>query len=85
MENILTGLITTALTEGAKKIQAVPINEGQKARIRTLVLVLSTVGAVAEAYLSGHLETSALIPIVASSAVNFLISTITYHGYKLLK
>jgi hypothetical protein len=75
---IMNGIIVSLLTEGAKKIQAIPVNSGQKARVRTLVFGLSFIVTALNAFLDGNLSTSNLIPIIANSVNGFLVSSIVY-------
>ena len=56
MENALIGGLVTILTQLLKKAPAVPLNEGQKGRIKIFVLLISSVCAVAMAYVTGDLN-----------------------------
>lgn len=80
MEQLLSGFLVTILTQVAKKTQNIPINEGEKGKIRTLVVVLSTVTTLATAYLDGSLASSSALQLVADSLSTWIYSVIAYHG-----
>jgi hypothetical protein len=49
-----------AFTAGAKAIKAIPVSEGQTARVRTLAGVLSAVASIGVAYANGNLDGATL-------------------------
>lgn len=82
---LLVAIISSALLQAAKKVQAIPLHEGQKARLRTALAVFVVAGGFVTAYLDGSLET-----YVASDYVQLgLVSAVTWvlgHGvYKISK
>jgi hypothetical protein len=56
MENALIGGLVTILTQLLKKAPAVPLNEGQKGKIKAVVVIVSALCAVAMAYVTGDLS-----------------------------
>lgn len=80
---LLVAILSSGLLQAMKKIQAIPVNAGQTARLRTVLVVLVFAGNFLTAYLNGTLET-----FVASDYVQLgFVSAITWglaHGvYKL--
>ena len=71
-------------TQLVKRIQAVPINDGQKTRIRTFVGVATFGLTVLTAYLNGNLE-SVLSPQMIEVGVATIISWgVSHLAYKKL-
>lgn len=60
MENALIGGLVTILTQLLKKAPAVPLNEGQKGKIKVFVVLISLLCVVAMAYVTGDLTNSRL-------------------------
>jgi hypothetical protein len=54
MENALIGGLVTV--QVLKKAPAVPLNEGQRGKIKTVVVIVSAVCAVVMAYITGDLS-----------------------------
>lgn len=80
MENVIGGLVVTLLTEGAKRVNAVPINENQKGRVRALVGVLSILVAVLTAYVDGTLLNGDTLNVVGNALSNWILATVAYYG-----
>ena len=81
MENIFTffaPIVLSLITQGVKKVEMIPINAGQKARIRTFVGVGAFILALTEAYLNGTLSSSPLLPILGDTIVNYVGASVTY-------
>ena len=71
-------------TEGVKRIQAIPINDGQKIRIRTFVGITTFVLTALTAWLNGNLE-SVLSPQMIEVGIATGASWLLAHfGYKKL-
>jgi hypothetical protein len=66
MENALTGGLVTILTQLLKKVPAVPLNEGQKGKIKAMVVIVSALCPVAMAYVTGDLSN---IEVVLKDAI----------------
>jgi hypothetical protein len=66
MENALIGGLVTILTQLLKTAPAVPLNEGQKGKIKVFVVLISSVCAVAMAYVTGDLTN---IEVVLQDAI----------------
>lgn len=81
MEQFISGLIVSLLTQGAKKMEAVPISEDQIGRIRILTGALSIVAALLVSYLHGTLSTDPVISTVGSALSTYLMSILSYHGF----
>lgn len=81
MENAISGLVISLLTQGAKRLKGVPITDAQKFRIRGLMLVLSSIGALGIAYLDGTLLQSNAIDLVGSSLTNYIFAILSYYGF----
>lgn len=79
--NLIVAIISSLLTQGAKKVQSIPINAGQVAKLRFLVGALSLVGAGAEAYLNGTLSDPNYINLLSDSIYNYALSTGVYAGF----
>ena len=86
MELIIQQLLAPALvilaTQGVKKASAIPVNQGQTARIRTVAGVLSFTSALLAAFASGELE-GFLNPDMVNVGVNAVVTFLIAHvGYK---
>lgn len=77
-EQLLGGLLVTLLTQVAKKVSFIPVNEGQTKRLRILAGVLSVLVVLLNDYLSGSLVDSTALQVIADSAVNYGVSFLTY-------
>jgi len=69
--NLISGFVLSGAMKGAKKVQAIPIGEGQKGRIRIVLLVLSALVSFGNAYLSGELASETLLKPFVDSLVTF--------------
>lgn len=76
----ISGVIVTLITEGLKKIPGIPVNDGEKAKIRTIVVILSLVCGVVVSYLDGSLATSGAVAPLVDSVTSWIYSTVFYHG-----
>ena len=77
---VMVGVILA--TQGVKKLSFIPINSGQKARIRTFVGVATFVATALTAWSDGNLESVLspdMINVGVTSAVTFLLA---HWGYK---
>ena len=71
-----------AATQGVKKLSFIPINDGQKARIRTFVGIATFVGTVLTAWSDGNLE-SVLSPDMINVGVTWGATwALAHFGYK---
>ena len=71
-------------TQLVKKAQAVPINDGQKARIRTFVGVSTFILTALTAYLNGNLESvlsPQMIEVGVATGFSWLVSHMAYKGF----
>ena len=78
---IMVGVILA--TQGVKKISLIPINEGQKTRIRTFVGVATFVGTALTAWSNGNLESILspdMINVGVTAGVTFLLAHFGYKG-----
>lgn len=82
---ILVTILVPLLTQGVKKIQAIPISEGQTAKVRTFVGISTFVLTATGAYLAGDLQ-SVLSPEILQvglvSVINFLVILVGHKGVK---
>lgn len=78
---MVNGLIVSALTQIAKKVEKIPVNSGQTGRIRGVVFGLSILLTGLQAFLDGNLATSNIIPILAHSIQNFIWSNLAYISF----
>ena len=78
---MINGLIVSALTQIAKKVEKIPVNEGQTGRIRTVVFGLSLLVTALQAFLDGNLATSNVMPILATSIQNFIFANWAYISF----
>lgn len=69
------------LVQVAKRVQVIPINEGQKVRIRIAVAVLSFLGSLGTAYLAGDFANTSVWEHVGNGIVNYIFSTGLYAGF----
>ena len=82
VNQLLVPILVLIGTQGVKKIQAIPVNQGQTARVRAVAGVLSFVSAGLIAWVDGSLE-SFLSPQVIEVGVVASLSWILAHiGYK---
>lgn len=68
-------------TEGVKRMQSVPINEGQKGRIRTFVGVSTFVLSALTAWLDGNLESvlsPQMVEVGVATGLSWVVSHIAY-------
>ena len=79
--SLIVGLVSALLIQGAKKIQAIPLNSGQTAKLRITLTVLSLGGNALNAYLNGDFENfaqSEQINLLLNSLVSGLFAHFTY-------
>ena len=85
MENqiieLVSGFVLSWVMQGAKKIQAVPVNEGEKVKIRTILTVLSFVVSFGTAYLSGTLDSEELWRPVVGAVIVFASSQLNHVAF----
>jgi hypothetical protein len=81
MDTLMTGAIVSLLTQGAKKLQAIPISSKQVGRIRILGLILSGIGTIAVAYGDGNLASLDFQSFVGETANNWITSVLMYYGF----
>ncbi len=77
----VVGIVVALLTQGVKKINAIPISEGQTARIRTVAVVLSFAGTFAATWANGDLASANFtqyLAVVAQSVVAYFFAHTTY-------
>lgn len=78
---LLVAIISSAVLQLAKKIQAIPLNSGQTARLRTVLAVFVFAGSFLTAYLNGNLETfvaSDYVQLGLVSGVTWVLAHLTY-------
>lgn len=78
---ITSGIGTYAVTELVKYINAVPINSGEKAKIRTFVIILSAVFNCTLLWANGSLDQPALtnaIQLIMATLGSALTAHVTY-------
>ena len=79
---LVIGVIVMFVTQGVKKVQAIPIEEGQKTRIRTFV-VIATFGLTAlTAWLDGTLDSVVGPQMVEVGVATGITWLLTHLGYK---
>lgn len=76
--NLLGGVLLSLAMQGAKKAQSIPVNEGQKTKIRAILSVLSLVVGFGNAFLSGGLADESLIKPLVDSAITFAVTQLSY-------
>lgn len=78
---LIISVVVLYATQGVKRIQAIPINDGQKARTRTFVGV-ATFGLTAlTAYLNGNLESVVspqMVEVGLASGVSWIVAHLAY-------
>ncbi len=75
------GIATALITQFAKKLNGVPITEGQTARIRTLAVVLAGIGTVLTAWANGELASASFtqfIGMAVQTIASYFVAHITY-------
>ena len=78
---VAVGVVTAFLTQGAKYLRAIPINDGQTARIRTFAAVLAFGGTFLTAWANGDIASATFtqyLGVVAQSVVTYFLAHITY-------
>lgn len=78
---LIISIVVLYATQGVKKIQAIPINDGQKAKIRTFVGVSTFVLTALTAWLDGNLESvlsPQMIEVGFATGASWLVSHIAY-------
>ena len=80
MENAISGLVVTLLTQVAKNSPSIPVGKFEKGKVRALVVGLSLISAVATAYIDGTLLTGGVLNVVGDTIANWIFSIITYYG-----
>lgn len=81
---LVVSVVVLYATQGIKKIQAIPINDGQKIRIRTFVGVLTFVLTLVGAWVNGNLSsaiTPDMIQIGVGTGISWLISHLAYKSF----
>lgn len=78
---LLIGFVTLFLVQQAKKIEAIPVNDGQKARLRLVASGLSIGLNLFNAYLNGSLSDQALYQPLVEGGYSWLISHLAYKAY----
>ena len=79
---VLSGGIVLVLTQLAKKVSYIPINSGQKARIRTFAAVLAIAVTLLTDYAQGNIANSSALTVIGESLTALIISQLGYAGVK---
>ena|SRR3990167_7024700 len=80
---ILSPILVILLTQGVKKINAIPINAGQKGKLLITAGVLSFVVSIITALANGNLEsfvTPEMMNVGINTVLTFVLSQIGYKG-----
>lgn len=85
--NIIHQLLVTIgvmlATQGVKKISLIPINDGQTARIRTFVGILTFAATGLTAYADGNLQgflTPELLQVGLATVLSFVLAHLGYQN-----
>lgn len=78
---LVSGVILSWVIQGAKKVQAIPVNEGEKTKIRTVLSIASVVVSFGYAYLNGNLADEALWKPVIGAAIIFATSQVNHFAF----
>lgn len=74
----VVGILTSVLVEVAKKVQSIPLNEGQTARLRMASLILSILGTIIVRLQDHTLADPNFIGMLVQSAATYFMSHLTY-------
>ena len=80
---ILAPILVILLTQGVKKISAIPINAGQKKKLMATAGVLSFVVSIISAFANGSLDsfvTPELVNVGVNTVLTFILSQVGYKG-----
>ena len=81
LENVIIPAVSSIFTQLLKRAPIVPINSGQKARLRAVVIVLTGLGTIGLAYLQGTLGgLESLDNLVGEVILNALIAFGMYNA-----
>lgn len=78
---LIISIVVMFVTQWVKKVQAVPINDSQKVRIRTFVGVSTFVLTALTAWLNGNLESvlsPQIIEVGVATGLSWLVSHLAY-------
>ena len=78
---LVISVVILFVTQGVKSVQAIPINEGQKVRIRAFVGVATFVLTALIAWLDGNLESvlsPQMIEVIVATGASWLIAHLGY-------
>lgn len=80
---VITGIVSTFLIQGAKRVSVIPINEGQTKAIRTVAAILTFGGAFTTAWASGQLDSAQFtgyLGVVGQGLAAYFVAYLTYHS-----
>ncbi len=83
IHQIAITVLVPLITQGVKKIQAIPISEGQTARIRTFVGLTTFALTAITAYMDGNLDSvlsPQMIEVGLATAISFALAHFGYKG-----
>ena len=75
---MMGGIIAFALAQLGKRLPTVPMREGQPAKTRTIVGVLSLIFVVGQAYIGGTLESETTTKLVEEAIYTFFTASGAY-------
>ena len=79
---VLSGGIVLVLTQLAKKVSYIPINAGDKAKLRTLAAVLAVGVTLLTDFAQGNIASSSALQVIGESLTALIISQLGYAGVK---
>ncbi len=80
MTDYIIGIAVSLLLQGAKKVDSIPVNSGQVAKLRIVGLFLSFAGTVIASYVAGDLANEAMWKTGVDGVVSYLVATGFYSG-----
>jgi uncharacterized transporter YbjL len=82
---LLSGVVTAGILQVAKKIDAIPLQEGDKAKLRMAAVVLSFGSTLTAAAANGQLASvdySGVVGLMSGAILNYVAATGSYHLMK---
>jgi hypothetical protein len=78
---LVVGFLSSLLVEGAKRVQSIPVNAGQVAKLRVLLGVLVLGGNALSAFLNGNLDSFAAgdqVSLLLNSSISWVSGHLMY-------
>ena len=85
LKPILLGVVTNLLIQWAKRAESIPLNAGQKGKIRMVAAGLSLVGSLLVNFTEGSLSSEqsvSAVTVLVDAGIGWLIA---HSGYKILQ